>query len=444
MKDMRVLICALGLLSAACAKDKTVAEYQREKLQENLALYQSVVGSYTGMVVSKEDGRTLGALEVELRADTIVDQSPGGESALGTPVLVSNIRFLNENVVSLSASSSFYDPGSGAYSAQIDVPRGQGGATEQVTVNGVLSGGTLTGEIATTNHPEAGGRFTLDRGGKPLTSLAKLKTPQELEDAKGSRQVSTFSGTTTFAGGAKRAVYIVVLQPLNGSAEDFLDLISPVKTVEVNFNYSQTLQILFPGALLDSRQGLLTGRTTINVDGQTQQMTLECRIESGDRRATCKHLTSASGVTATTVAAKDLTPASAPKDNPSERQSITKTFTGRGVMAGQARQMKLTVTLPSRGRMTDLVEQFFPNTEKYVNAAIEFAPDVTMSFMGIKWDSVNGLLDGSFTGQGGGDTFATYIQCHDFYFTETTGPFSCTYWTSRSPAIPIQFRPPYR
>lgn len=60
----KILISLTALLAVGCGKDKTVEEYQREKLRENLALYEVVAGSYTGVVTSREDNAVVGAVEL--------------------------------------------------------------------------------------------------------------------------------------------------------------------------------------------------------------------------------------------------------------------------------------------------------------------------------------------------------------------------------------------
>lgn len=437
------LACVSGLMTMGCGKDKTVSEYQRERLQENLALYQSVAGSYTGLVTSQQDDRVLGAIQIELRAETSVNPSSGGETALGTPTLVSNIRFLADNIVALSAPTSFYDPSSGAYSAQITIRRADSGRDEQVALNGVLSGGTLRGEIGTVNDPAFGGRFTATRGGAPITQLVRQKAPGELPSDDESRQVRSYLGSTTFTAGGAKPVTVVVVQPVRGTAEDFLDLMSPVKSVQVSFNYSQSLHVQFPAAVLDLRQGLLTGQTTLNVNGQSQQMTLECRV-GADVDLVCKHVTTASGVTATTRAKEAKQNTSVPREDTAAGRSVTKVFRGRGKLGGTEGVMTLSVTRPSRGRLVDLLELFFPPSEQLLNVAVTISEGVTISLGGIKWDMLNGLLDGSSPGQTGGDSYTVYLQCHDFYFDQTSGPFRCDYRTSRSPNISIHFKPPYR
>lgn len=441
---MKLLFALIGSLAlfVGCSDDKTVDQYQREKLQENLAMYQAVAGKYTGRVLSAQDGSQIGAMEVALRAETQVNSSGGGDTSVGSPMLVTNVRFLNKTIVSLSAYNSFYDPATGSYSAQIRVTRSGSGAQEVISLSGNLNSSQLVGEINSVEYSEFGGRFTLSRDGENLTDLMPKTSPDQYEGGQGPQRIKTFIGSTGFSNGTNKPVQVVVLQPLHGTSEDILDFLTPVKNVHVSFNYSQSLHILYPGSLMDLKQGLLTGKTSVMVNGQNQEITLECHISS-TQTMYCNHLTSGSGVAATTEA--DYTakpPANLPKD-PKGQTAVTKVFDGTGTYASGTNPITMKVTQPSRGKMNDLLDLFFPNAEKPLNISLAFGKDVTVSFMGIKWDSINGLVDGSFVGQSIGDSYTAYLQCSDFYFTQSTNAFQCNYWTSRSANIPISFEPPF-
>lgn len=436
LKSMLVAGSLLALVG--CGADKTVDDYQRDKLQQNLSLYQSVGGTYTGTMVSKADKRFIGALQIDLRAETAVSETRSGESALGSPVLVTNLKFLDQNAITLSSPSSYYDPATGVYSSQIAITRTESKTTETVAISGVIRGDSFTGEINSISYPGTGGTFVLKRNGPSITELAKETTPDQLETEEGTRQVSAFTGITSFATGEKKPVHIVLLTPVRGTPEDFLDILTPIKNVQVSFNYSKTLHLLFNGAIYDTRQGLLTGTTSVSVNGQVQNMTLECRTTAGSAMS-CRHLTTGSGITASTNATLLTGPSTLPDDSEPQK-AITKVFNGMGTLIGRPQAMKLSVTQPSRGRLADLLELFFPVSEKLVNASIQFADDVSMSFMNVKWDSANGILDGSLVG---GQGYTAYVQCTNFYFTRSTQEFSCNYWTSRSPNIAITFKPPF-
>lgn len=441
----KLLITLFALLAVGCGKDKTVEEYQREKLRENLSLYESVAGVYTGVVNSKVDGSILGAMQLQLEAKTVATNPNGGEVAIGTPVLAGTVSFLDDSITVLSAPNGFYDPATGAYSAQITIIRSTG-AAETVNLNGNLTAAALTGQIASAKYSDTGGSFQLVRNGRSLEDLLQESRPRRPgEVVDGARQVNTYTGTTNFQAGVSKAVRIVILQPLLSTAEDFLNIINPVKTVQASVNYGgRALQLQFNDATFDSRQGLLTGQTSFTVGGQSQKMTIDCRRTIGTK-IRCTHLTSGSGITATTEAILDSGPSRDPQDGPDDRRSIRKTFTGSGVLPDSQRPsiMKLTVTLPSRSAFEALMELFFPVTERLMNITFNYTQNESVSMSGVKWDSLNGVLDGSRgTAENGG--YIQYFQCEGFFFTETNEPFSCRFWSSRSPEFEINFKPPYR
>jgi hypothetical protein len=109
----KFLSIGLLVLLSACAKDKSVDDYQRDKLQKNLALYESVAGSYSGIVTSQESGDVMGAMELSLRAEVTPVDSKDGDTSVATPILVGSVRFLDQNIISLSAPNGYYDPTSG-------------------------------------------------------------------------------------------------------------------------------------------------------------------------------------------------------------------------------------------------------------------------------------------------------------------------------------------
>jgi hypothetical protein len=440
MKNFFAIIGSL-LILIGCSDDKTVDQYQREKLQENLSMYQAVAGKYTGRVMSAQDGSQIGAMEVELSAEIQANPSGGGDTSVGSPMLVTNIRFLNKNTVSLSAYNSFYDPATGSFSAQIRVTRSESDAQEVISLTGNLASNQLIGEINSVEYSEYGGRFALSRNGKNLADLVPKTSPDNYEEGQGPQRIKTFIGSTSFSNGSKKPVQVVVLQPLHGTSEDILDLLTPIKNVHVSFNYSQSLHILYPGSIMDLKQGLLTGKTSVMINGRNQEITLECHT-SPTQAMYCNHLTSGAGVAATTEAEYMAKPPSSLPKDPTGHTAITKVFNGTGSFTLGPGPIAMKVTQPSQGQMNDLLDLFFPNAEKPVNISLDFGKGVTVSFMDIKWDSLNGIVDGSFVGQGMGG-FTAYLQCSNFYFTGSSSAFQCNYWTSRSAKIPISFEPPF-
>ncbi len=434
-----VALFILSTLVAGCSEDRTVDEYQREKLQKNLALYKSLEGQYTGVVISTDGEIVLGAMQLNLAAEIANSDSAGGETTIGKPILVGNIRFLDKNVTLLSAPNGFYDPNTGVYNAQISILR-ENGSTEVVNLTGVIKSETLFGELSALKYPESGGKFRLVKNGPTIDELlleARGEPSDDPELPNDQREVSSFLGETKFKVGVTKPTRVVILQPVRGTSEDFLDLISPVKTVQLSFNFSQSLHVDYQDAILDTRQGLLTGVFNVSIDNWKQRMNLNCIINN--KHMNCRHITTSSGVTAVTEAQLENETKEDPADD-GTHESNTKTFVGEAVMSGEIRKIKLIVTQPTKGLLRDLLELFFPNAEKIVVAAISFTQSVSVSIPDVKWDSLNGILDGQFSS---GRDFTAYLKCDGFYFLKTNKPFACRYWTTRSSLIEIQFTSPY-
>jgi len=303
----KILIALTALLAVACGKDKTVEEYQREKLRENLALYESVAGSYTGLVVSKTDGAVIGAMEILLEAKTVATNPNGGETAVGTPVLAGTINFLDQFLTTLEAPNGFYDPSTGAYSAQISVTRSDG-VKETMNIAGNIANSVLTGQLALASYSESGATIQLVKNGRPIDQLLR---------------------------------------------------------------------------------------------------------DTNNRR-------------------------------PSEGRNTKKTYEGKGTFTEKPykRNVKFMVAFSTRSRIDDFLELFAPATDRVVNVSLDTGI-ITVSLSKVKWDSQNGILEGSQDNSANGG-YTQYIQCYDFYFYRQREAFTCRFWSSRSPEILLEFKPPYR
>jgi hypothetical protein len=440
---MKILFSFLSLaLLVSCAKDKTLEEYDREKARNEMAEYQAVAGNYSGIVTSKESGEILGAMEVTLETDT----KPAGNNssgqlgnalAKGTPILTTNVRFLDSQIISLASDKSYYDPDTGAFSVEFLV-RKTGEGIKTVFISGNINGSGLLGQIATREYPASGGKFALTKNGRSIEQLLKEARPNQPDNKENKKQVRAFIGSTEFTRAEEfRPVRVVMLQPIKGNEEDLLDVIDPVKKVQLSFNYSQTLNLLFPNATFDVRQNLITGEITFTRNGQSQQMSLECNLPP-EGSLSCVHFTTGSGKSAITSAKSASWDEKDPKDT-GARKPKSKIFSGKGRMSGELKPIKLAVTEPVRSQLEDLYELYFPNSDRLINATVNFSEVVNPTFTGARWDRANGILDGQFTA--GNNAYTAYLECENFYFLDSKEPFSCRYWTSRSKTIEMEFKP---
>lgn len=456
---MKKLTIAVLFLLSACAKDKTAEEHQREKHQRNLAQIEAAAGVYTGIVNSEQTGEVLGAMKLNLWTDTKPKESPNGDPAIGSPVLRGEVDFLDDRTYSFSIKNSYYDPSTGYFSSEVEIMRGGqggppspgegggdgsggmgGGKAEIVKVSGYIQGSSFNGAVFALDHPGYGGRFELVRDrGEGLEEQLKRARPGK--SSRGER-LATFVGETEFRVSKNvRPVHIVVDNPKTGRDEDFLDIVNPVKKVELGLNYGKSISFLFPDTTYDTRQGYIVASKKVLVEGLQQNMTIECRETDG--QLSCGHSSSSLGHAGTShLERRDLA-----DDNPSDPkddQSIAKTFFGKGVFLGKLKTIELRAVYPARTRRESLNEEFFPSNERLLRVTVAFTKDVTMPFQAVKWDVLNGLLDGINDGNASGP-FTAYLQCHDFYFDfDQDKPFKCSYYTTRSPLIEIDFQPPFK
>lgn len=459
MRWNSLLLAMVALLATACGKDKSVEDYQREKAQQNLAQYQAVEGAYSGIVTSKEDGRVIGAMRLTLTATLKPDPGNAGGPALGTPVLLGNVSFLDTNTISLSAPDGYFDPQTGVYSANILIERtgngeNGGGAfprpgldSETITFSGTINGNVLQGSVFSQNFPEFGGDYRLERSSSPPSLAELLRNARPGDGRNGDEPILAYAGTTNFPKGdyidtnVNRRVYIEVTRPNTGTAEDFLDLVSPLKQVQLTLNYSDSFKLLAANAVYDVRQGYVVGTVPVTVDGDFLRMTTEC-YEEENGKVRCTHSATGAGITATTTGERLRGPAPNIPDAP--RKALLRSYVGRGCYEGKdCRNRTLQITYPARQLSDEITDLFFPNLEKRVQASIIFSEHASVSFSDVKWDLANGLLDGV-TKIGNNGNYVANMQCSGFFFTKTTKPFSCLYWSSRSPVIEIEFKPPYR
>lgn len=261
-------VSAMALVLTACGSDKTVEEFQQERLGRSLAVYESVSGTYTGTVTGSNGKKAMGALELELRARTATREQASGDLAIGTPILVTNVRFKDKTMVQFTVETAYYNEQTHLYSATIQIPRtvpGAGtpiGAVEQdtIVIQGYLNGDNFSGTIGAQGSSSVAGVFTLKRNGRPLDEISKGTPPGELE-TRGVTRV--YKGVNKF-GGKNKTQYLRVTRPSRGPKGDFVDTFFPEgeKVINVSWLYSESLAVSFTGIKWDQQNGIIDGQTS--------------------------------------------------------------------------------------------------------------------------------------------------------------------------------------
>lgn len=304
-------LAVFGLTFSGCGKDQTPDEYQRQLLQENLSVYESIAGTYTGVVTNAKSGKTMGALQLDLSAETVTVDRTTGETTVGSPTLVTNVTYRDQSNLNFRIDSGYYDPDTGAYSATVVQNASRGADLQQkLIVKGSIHNGRFVGTIGSPNVPSAAALFDLRLNGTPIEKI--------------------------------RA----------GAPKGDLDQVG----VAVDFDGT--------GVMPDSR----TGKSA-------------------------------------------------------------------------RRKMSIHITKPSMGPAGDFIDIFNPTLIRNLNVSIDISEAVSVNFMSVPWDPANGTIDGYNNVTTTSGAYTIYLQCQDFYFKRQATKFKCTYWSSRSKRIPMEFGP---
>ena len=459
MKNMKVLWGALTVLAlmSACAKDKNLDDFKAEQYQRDFAQLQLANGTYRGLLVSKKDGSSLGALEVVYEAKTSVVNSTDQTKASSRPILTSNINFVGATRMSIVATTASYDPQSGNIQSEVAVTRTTGATS--VILNGNLDkgSGVISGSLEAQGYPADGATFVLIRDGQ---SLEQINSQHKIV-AKPILTGDNYVGTTTFNDkhNTVKNVNMILLKPETTSADDFLTLVSPVNPITVTLNYGESAQIQFSGANWDQQkvQSKLIGTAQLGCSTTSPsctstltptQMTINCDFDSRSKAFTCQHILAGSTVAAVTNVKKAPEGApTEPKDSSKSRDSILRVYKGDAeFVVGKKQRIAFNFSYDSRNRLQEITDLFVPTSEKIVRVAViligtdpETHKDRTQaslpSFNTTKWDQLNLTLDGEQTGSTTGSSvpLTVDIHCTDFSVDDPKYDFQCLYSSSLAP-----------
>jgi hypothetical protein len=256
MGKTKLSILVLVLAALGCSKDITQQEYKRQLALEDLAQYQAVEGRYSGIVTSKavgKVGRILGGLELVIQARLNSDGGAGGSgasggssSAGGTPgggasaTLLTELHFQDTKLVRLVAQSGYYDPDTGVYQTQFQIPTQDGKFYWTLSVTGHIGSNHIVGTIQGVGDEEYGGTFELEKDGTDIATLGKAAKPTPTQTAEG--QTWVFKSQQRFDPSDKQdpPIQMSVNEPTVTGAEHFVELFLPdtekVLSISLNLN----------------------------------------------------------------------------------------------------------------------------------------------------------------------------------------------------------------
>ena len=413
-------VFGLFVLAVGCAPDRTTEDYQRQKLQEDLAEYEQVVGTFSGSIMFSE--KKAGDLTLVVEARTQVARNATGVSEQ-QPVLFGRLIFQGEQSYSSRSvvfdfTDAFFDENGGTFQVNIPInaqstglgaggekPQDSGsksgfGQTQKLDLTASLSGELLSGTLSATGFSDYGARFELKREKNLEVEIPSLRgISQEV--------VRKYIGKTTFHGETTRNAELVLLRPKVSPEESFFELFYPVHDLSVSLNYGDFVQLNFLNSSWDKRIGLLKGYSSqLSQSCSIEDLLLECQeIDSG---FTCQHITSELGVVGVSEFRE------VPSDNvfrpgvSEEDQTKVRAFIGTFPFRyGGERKGKL--SLFEKNQSLTACSVF--RSEKTIQATLDFGSNVTLLFANSKWDTRDGILKGETQLQRGSEKTDLLLNC---------------------------------
>ena len=465
-------ICFAGILGAGivnlvgCAKDEDSVDYHNKQFSNQLALMQAANGQYTGVALARDGGSLpkgspLAALRMTLEAQGQVSNAPSSDSTpvTNTPTLVSTIDLQGSSLISVNGQTAAYDPGTGFL--QIDIPVKQanttglpssGSSTSSSSSNSASNSATdantsvlsiighltpqkeFVGIIQVRGYQQYGATIDLKTSGDSLGDIAK--TVKTFDPFQGIRK--GFEGTTTFKGGTTKPMRLVLQQPNTSPEQAFIDIFRPIKSVLISFDYGGNARIPYSNGYWYQNDGVLTGFATLTESvatgaqssdssasvpttstSYTLQLSVSCKEDPATGGFNCDQTTQSdsSPVAKTTVAPVHGQSSPPPPDDTADRDTAYARFVGAGQLdKNVTTKINLLATYPARDRLTQIFNLMNPDLERILQFTllIDDGSGTSVTFTQVKWDVLNGTIDGNETDSLNGISVVRQISCQNF------------------------------
>lgn len=193
-----ILLAAVTASFASCAKERTLEDWRRDRVTEQLAQIQARSGTYSGSAVLSS-GERLG-FELQVEPDTEISLTRDPISTSLQAALQGRVRvWLDRSVYSLRFRGGSIDPNNGGFKVEIPVML-RNGTVAELALSGTLDGGQAQGRFGAALLPELSSTFQATRGGVVAESEklkenipSRLEYTSQLLFSDGSTSPSTFS-----------------------------------------------------------------------------------------------------------------------------------------------------------------------------------------------------------------------------------------------------------
>lgn len=231
-----VLLSAFLVAGAGCG-DRTLDDYQRDKVNENLSRIQAISGTYSGTISNADTKVPFGAFSIQLTPDTTVTQNNDKTGPIQIAKIRGKVTYEGTTKAVLVFQNADYDWDRNTIKASFTVDN------NAMDLTGKIENGHLTGELEAEAYPDNAATFdvTLNAPAADAQAIvsAHPKTPLNPGDALSARyeaDANLWDRTTT------DHVSLTISKYDLTNEEQFFTLLTPVSFVTVSLRPTENMQ----------------------------------------------------------------------------------------------------------------------------------------------------------------------------------------------------------
>ncbi|MCM2321841.1 MAG: hypothetical protein NDJ90_01105 [Oligoflexia bacterium] len=285
-------VMVASVVLAGC-QDKSLEDYKRDKMNQDLAKYDGARGSYQGTAISKRDGSALGHLTARVKPRK-------GDK----PYLDVRLTFEGATRAEMSFSREIdYDETTGDYEGQVTLQR-LGDEPVQLRLFGNFSNGTFSGDLSANDFDDYGLEFMLtrfDAGNDAPDPNARKGSEEEglPTDPAGFVSDYYYGEIDGLEKGSKRGVFLNVRMNIPSPEQEFVSQFIPKRRVQLTMAAQLSDGNLgrvfadFPTAEWDLRRNRISGAGQGKSPGSSERADLFCvekTFSDAVKGWTCKYV----------------------------------------------------------------------------------------------------------------------------------------------------------
>jgi hypothetical protein len=263
MKKLIVVHMLILTLFYSCSKDMNMDDYNSNRLQQTISRISSVSGTYSGNIISKLDGSSLGTLILTFQAKTDVQTNSQQQAVVSGTLQYKSLT--NADIVFDKGS---YNEETGGFQIIIPVD-----TTQSLSLDGVINGGKFYGSIEIQGRSDYGASLELVKNA-PVPNVSTI-------EVGGTRMQQIQKLNYKYIGSYN---YGQEVSPMKLTFRDpdtannikkFSNILSPTRTVNAAVDMGG-FSLSFNDSIIDDKNGTLSGKAIFNDQKDPQTIYLSC------------------------------------------------------------------------------------------------------------------------------------------------------------------------